>query len=53
VLKPQVAHLVVCNPRKTLNESNQKSDRIDSRTLAELWRGSHLKLVYHGCLWSH
>ena len=49
MLKPHVAHLVVCNPRKNalLNAGN-KSDRIDARKLAELLRGKHLKPVYHG-----
>ncbi len=49
LLKPHVAHLVVCNPRKNalLNAGN-KSDRIDARKLAELLRGNHLKPVYHG-----
>lgn len=49
LLKPQVAQLLVCNPRKNylLNEGN-KSDRIDARKLAELLRGNLLKPVYHG-----
>src|SRR5271157_1747672 len=49
VLKPQVTHLVVCNPRKNaLLKAGSKSDRIDARKLAELLRGNHLKPVYHG-----
>jgi hypothetical protein len=49
VLKPHVAHLVVCNPRKNaLLKAGSKSDRIDARKLAELLRGNHLKPVYHG-----
>ena len=49
LLKPHVAHLVVCNPRKNalLNAGN-KNDRIDARKLAELLRGNLLKPVYHG-----
>jgi transposase len=49
LLKPHVAHLVVCNPRKNaLLKTGNKSDRIDARKLAELLRGNHLKPVYHG-----
>ena len=29
-------------------KAGSKSDRIDARKLAELLRGNHLKLVYHG-----
>ena len=49
LLKPHVAELLVCNPRKNflLNHGN-KSDRIDARKLAELLRGDLLKPVYHG-----
>jgi transposase len=49
LLKPQVAELVVCNPRKNaLLKAGNKSDRIDARKLAELLRGNLLKPVYHG-----
>jgi len=49
LLKPHVAQLVVCNPRKNaLLKAGNKSDRIDARKLAELLRGNHLKAVYHG-----
>jgi transposase len=49
LLKPHVAHLVVCNPRKNaLLKDGNKSDRIDARKLANLLRGNHLKPVYHG-----
>jgi len=49
LLKPHVAKLVVCNPRKNaLLKDGNKSDRIDARKLAELLRGNHLKPVYHG-----
>jgi len=49
LLKPRVAELLVCNPRKNflLNQGN-KSDRVDARKLAELLRGGQLKPVYHG-----
>ena len=49
LLKPHVAHLVVCNPRKNaLLKDGNKSDRIDAHKLAHLLRGNHLKPVYHG-----
>jgi transposase len=46
LLKPHVANLVVCNPRKSalLKEGN-KSDRIDARKLAALLRGGYLTIV--------
>jgi transposase len=49
LLKPHVANLVVCNPRKNaLLKDGNKSDRIDASKLAELLRLNHLKPVYHG-----
>jgi transposase len=49
VLKPHVAKLVVCNPRKTaLLKDGNKNDRIDARKLSELLRLNNLKPVYHG-----
>ena len=49
LLKPQVSHLVVCDPRKNaLLKDGSKSDRIDARKLAELLRGNQLSPVYHG-----
>jgi transposase len=49
LLKPHVAKLIVCNPRKNaLLKQGNKSDRIDARKLADLLRGNHLKPVYHG-----
>src|ERR1700690_4420544 len=49
LLKPQVSHLVVCDPRKNaLLKDGSKSDRLDARKLAELLRGGQLKPVYHG-----
>src|SRR6201997_4252410 len=49
LLKPHVAHLIVCNPRKlaVLKQGN-KSDKIDARKLAERLRLHDLKPVYHG-----
>jgi transposase len=49
LLKPRVAKLVVCNPRKNaLLKDGNKSDRIDARKLAELLRSNLLTPVYHG-----
>jgi transposase len=49
LLKPHVAELVVCNPRKNaLLKSGNKSDRIDARKLAELLRNGSLTAVCHG-----
>src|SRR5947208_2986058 len=49
LLKPHVAKLVVCNPRKNaLLKDGNKSDRIDARKLAELLRLDNLTSVYHG-----
>ena len=49
LLKPHVAHLVVCDPRKNaLLKDGSKSDRIDARKLAELLRAELLSPVYHG-----
>jgi transposase len=48
LLKPRVAELVVCNPRKNaLLKSGNKSDQIDARKLAELLRSDMLSGVYH------
>ncbi len=49
LLKPHVARLVVCNPRRNaLLKVGNKNDRIDARKLAELLRGNQLQPVYHG-----
>ena len=49
LLKPHVAKLVVCNPRKNaLLKDGNKSDRIDARKLDELLRLDNLEPVYHG-----
>jgi hypothetical protein len=49
LLKPRVTNILVCDPRRNalLNEGS-KSDRIDARKLAELFRGNQLKPIYHG-----
>ena len=49
LLKPQVAKVLVCNPRKNaLLKHGNKSDKIDARKLAERLRLNDLKPVYHG-----
>jgi len=49
LLKPHVAKLVVCNPRKNaLLKYGNKSDRIDAFNLADLLRLNRLESVYHG-----
>src|SRR5580693_1290160 len=49
LLKPHVAKVVVCDPRKNaLLMEGSKGDRIDARKLAELLRLDHLTPVYHG-----
>src|SRR5258705_8098488 len=49
LLQPQVARLLVCDPRRNalLKEGN-KSDKIDARKLADLLRTGMLRPVYHG-----
>ena len=49
LLKPHVAKLVVCNPRKiALLKHGNKSDKIDARKLADRLRLNDLVSVYHG-----
>ena len=49
LLKPHVARVVVCNPRKNaLLKHGNKNDRIDARKLAHLLRLNDLEPVYHG-----
>jgi transposase len=49
LLKPHVAKVVVCDPRKnTLLKAGNKNDRIDARKLADLLRSGLLSPVYHG-----
>jgi transposase len=48
LLKPRVTKVLVCDPRKNvLLKVGNKSDRIDSRKLAELLRLNLLRSVYH------
>ncbi len=49
LLKPRVAKLVVCDPRRNalLQEGNQ-NDRVDARKLAELPQNNQLRSVYQG-----
>jgi transposase len=49
LLKPHVAELVVCDPRKNaLLKAGNKSDRVDARKLSDLLRAGLLAPVYHG-----
>jgi transposase len=49
LLKPRVARVVACNPRRNaLLKVGNKDDRIDARKLSELLRGGQLQPVYHG-----
>jgi transposase len=49
VLKPHVAHVLVCDPRKNaLIKAGNKSDRIDARKLADLLYLDKLYPVFHG-----
>jgi transposase len=49
LLKPHVAKLLVCDPRKNaLLKAGNKNDRIDARKLADLLRTRLLSAVYHG-----
>src|ERR1700675_4462247 len=49
LLKPHVAHVLVCDPRKNaLIKAGNKSDRIDARKLADLLYLDKLSPVYHG-----
>src|SRR3984885_11834841 len=49
LLKPHVAQVVVCDPRKNaLLKAGNKNDRVDARKLGELLRAGLLTPVYHG-----
>lgn len=49
VLKPHVAHVMVCDPRKNaLIKAGNKSDRIDARKLADLLYLDKLHPIFHG-----
>jgi transposase len=48
LLRPHVTRVLVCDPRRNaLLKVGNKSDRIDSRKLAELLRSNLLRPVYH------
>src|SRR4029077_3952597 len=48
LLKPHVAKVVVCDPRKNaLLKAGNKNDRIDARKLADLLRTGLISPVYH------
>jgi transposase len=48
LLKPHVAKVVVCDPRKNaLLKAGNKNDRIDARKLADLLRSGLISPVYH------
>jgi len=49
LLKPRVARVVACNPRRNaLLKVGNKDDRIDARKLSALLYGGQLQAVYHG-----
>ena len=49
LLKPHVADLLVCNPRRNkLLEEGNKGDAIDVRKLSHLFQAGLLQPVYHG-----
>jgi transposase len=47
LIRPHVAQVVVCNPRKITGQDN-KADKADAKRLAELLRTNGLKAIYHG-----
>jgi transposase len=47
LIRPHVANVVVCDPRKIVNRGI-KNDKIDAKLLAELLRTNSLTPVYHG-----
>jgi transposase len=47
LIRPHVANVVVCDPRKIASEGN-KNDKVDAKRLAELLRTHALTAVYHG-----
>jgi len=47
LIRPHVANVVVCNPRKITKEGN-KGDKPDARRIAKLLREGALTPVYHG-----
>jgi transposase len=47
LIRPHVANVLVCDPRKITTQGN-KGDKPDARRLAELLRNQSLTPVYHG-----
>jgi transposase len=47
LIRPHVANVVVCDPRKIATQGN-KADKADAKRLAELLRTNSLTPVYHG-----
>ena len=47
LIRPYVANVVVCDPRKIVKQGS-KADKIDAKRLAELLRTKTLTAVYHG-----
>ena len=47
LIRPHVSDVVVCDPRKIVNQG-QKTDKVDAKRLAELLRTKVLTPVYHG-----
>jgi transposase len=47
LIRPHVANVVVCDPRRITCEGN-KGDKVDAKRLAELLRTNALVAVYHG-----
>jgi transposase len=47
LIRPHVASVVVCDPRKIVAQGN-KNDKIDAKRLAELLRLKALTPIYHG-----
>jgi transposase len=48
LIRPHVAEVVVCDPRKITAAQGNKADRPDAKRLAELLRTNSLIPVYHG-----
>ncbi len=48
LLRPYVAKVVVCDPRKLPSHQGNKADRPDAKRIAELLRTNGLNPVYHG-----
>jgi len=48
LIRPHVATVVVCDPRKIPTTQGNKADKADAQRLAELLRTNGLQPVYHG-----